>query len=229
MWISVLIRVHLPRKKIGQNIKFNGMKSLRKLASKHTDSFIFVYDPQLYEALEETLVNNNRDFDVIQEGLGIVHFICKKRKLFNLIFFTLGTISTQFYLESENYVPDRMMKKIDKATSSFVENGLRQFYESLVDFRQKLIDRVHLSQLDDDIQALTFEQLRRPMILVFCLWGITIIILILEIFISKWNASRRNRERKNVRDGRAIHPPRKQAAIIIYRPCKGVRRFIIRK
>lgn len=41
-----------------------------------------------------------------------------------------GSIGTRYYLSSNEYVSDRVLKKIDTLTCSMAENGLRQFYIS---------------------------------------------------------------------------------------------------
>lgn len=98
----------------------------------------------------------------------------------------LGSTHAQFFLESDHHVPERIIKRLDHATSSMVENGLHKFYLSLAIFKQKLIDRAYLEQIDDDSQALTIEQLKRPMIVLFYLWGTATIIFICEMTIFKW-------------------------------------------
>lgn len=70
-----------------------------------------------------------------------------------------------------------------------IESGLGQFYASFGAFGQKLVDRHDVIQRDDedDVRALTVEQLQRPMILIFCLCGVAISLLIFEIIVFKWN------------------------------------------
>lgn len=48
---------------------------------------------------------------------------------------------------------------------------------------------------EEDDQALTMEQLKRPMILIVCLWGMSIMIWIAEIIIYRWK-NRRNHEQQ---------------------------------
>lgn len=50
-----------------------------------------------------------------------------------------------------------------------IESGLAHFYSSLAKFQISL--DYHMSQEDDDIQALSIQQLKKPMILIFCLWA----------------------------------------------------------
>lgn len=82
------------------------------------------------------------------------------------------------------------MKKIDKATSTMMQNGLHQFYTNFADFKQKFLVREYLSEKDDDLQALTAEQLKRPMILMSCLFGVAIVIWMAEIIIFRWKNRR---------------------------------------
>lgn len=110
-----------------------------------------------------------------------------------------------------------MLKKINKATSSIAENGLHQFYDSFIAFQRNFIERDHLKQQDEDIQALTVEQLRRPMILVFFLWGVAIVIRIAEIIAIKWRHWR-NHQIGISKDVQAAHLPTAHQTTIIVRP-----------
>ena len=49
----------------------------------------------------------------------------------------LGEISTGPHLESEYYIPDHIFDKINKLTSSMMESGLKQFYDSYYQMAQK--------------------------------------------------------------------------------------------
>lgn len=75
----------------------------------------------------------------------------------------------EFVLQSDHYVPDRMLKEIDEVTVSMMESGLIQLYKSLAIFEQKLIDRAFTITDVDNFRALTMEQLERPLILLFCI------------------------------------------------------------
>lgn len=99
----------------------------------------------------------------------------------------LGTVRSQFYLSSDHYVPERFIQKIDTMTNTIMENGLHQFFMSFCEFSRKVILSSYLDEADEEEQALTFEQLRRPMILVFSLWGIAATIFIAENMIFRWN------------------------------------------
>lgn len=81
------------------------------------------------------------------------------------------------------------MENIDEATNLMIESGLHQFYTSFTDFKRKLTERHDVIKPDedgDDVQAMTLEQLRRPMILTLCLCGVAAVILIVEILVVKW-------------------------------------------
>lgn len=96
-------------------------------------------------------------------------------------------MKSQYYLESGQYVPDRLMEKIDKTKSSMMENGLYQFYLDFAAYRQKLNRRIPTNQEDDDLQALTMEQLERPLVRILCIWSVAMIIFILEFIKMKWS------------------------------------------
>lgn len=71
-----------------------------------------------------------------------------------------------------------------------MESGLYQFYTTLAAFKLKLMERSFWSDDDDDdddMQALTVQQLKRPMILLFCLWAVAKAIFIAEMIVSKFN------------------------------------------
>lgn len=111
-------------------------------------------------------------------------------------------MSSSYYLGSDHYVPERIASKIDSATSSFIENGLYKFYKSLDKFTQKLSKRMESSQTDDDdIQALSMEQLKRPMIFISCLWGLAMVLFIGEFIIFKlrqWQENRRQQGKQKL-------------------------------
>lgn len=111
------------------------------------------------------------------------------RHLILLFIIYLGSINSQFFLESDHYVPERVFKKIDQATSLMMESGLYQFYTSLAAFKQKFVEQTYSNQDDDDdnLQALTMQQLKRPMFLLFSLWAVAKAIFIAEMLVAKFN------------------------------------------
>lgn len=110
------------------------------------------------------------------------------------IFAFLGAVISPIYLESDHYIPDRTLQRIDRMTSSMMEYGLFEFYTNFAAFKQKFIERIYLSEEDGDPQALTMGQLKRPAILLVALCAFAAIILIVEIVIFKWQNWRQHRE-----------------------------------
>lgn len=84
-------------------------------------------------------------------------------------------------------VPEHMRSKIDKATSSMIEHGFYQFYEGFAMLISKLLAQKlgNIEMDDDEWRALTFDNLKAP--LMFCLYliGFAWFVFILEILIHK--------------------------------------------
>lgn len=114
-----------------------------------------------------------------------------------------GVINIEFILQSDHYVPDRMLKEIDNVTVSMMESGLIHLYRSLATFKQKLVDRAFTIANVDNFRALTMEQLNRPLVLLFCLWGAAMIVFVIETIIFKWKVY--NRGRPHRQWGRRTH------------------------
>lgn len=89
-------------------------------------------------------------------------------------------------MKSDHYVSKRTLAKVDKVTSSMMENGLHKFYTSFTAFKRQLFEWSKFSTEDDLEHALTMEQLWRPMILIFWLWGMALVAWIAEILIRRW-------------------------------------------
>lgn len=105
-----------------------------------------------------------------------------------------GAVGSPFYLESDHYVSNRLLDRIDKMTSSMMESGLHAFYMSLNSFKQQFFERAYFSQTDDEFRALTTQQLKRPMILIFGLWVLAVVVFMGEVCVIRWNQWRgRNR------------------------------------
>lgn len=64
-----------------------------------------------------------------------------------------------------------------------VEYGFHEFYLSLAAYKEKLSDRVHASQDDDDFRPLTFEQLKRPLIVILYILMVSVVVFVVEIVI----------------------------------------------
>lgn len=80
---------------------------------------------------------------------------------------------------------------IDKVTSSMAEHGFYQFYHSFMDFKMKWIGQSFsrpTGRIRDeiDLESITIEQLRKPMIIVLYLNGMATIIFVAEFLVFKW-------------------------------------------
>lgn len=115
-------------------------------------------------------------------------------------------MNAPFYLGSDHHVTEQQLRKIDRATSSMMSSGLYEFYTSYAEFKRRIMKpwcvgpcprHTHDSD-DDDLQVLTMEQLRRPMMLIFGLWALAAVIFVIEYIISKVNNWRSCRIRKLV-------------------------------
>lgn len=83
-------------------------------------------------------------------------------------------------------------EQLAKVNSSiYISTSLRVSGRSLVQFRPAM----EKYRDTDDIQVLSMEQLNRPMKLFCCLWGLSVILFIIEIIIVKFKNwyERRNR------------------------------------
>lgn len=101
-----------------------------------------------------------------------------------------GAINTHFYLETKHQVSRRVFEKIDRATSFMMQSGLYRFYNSLAEYDWKLSGQENSSARKndgDELQAVTMEQFKRPLMLLLSVWGIVVAIFIGEILVSKWN------------------------------------------
>lgn len=71
------------------------------------------------------------------------------------------------------------------------KHGFFQFYQSLLEFQQKwrmakygLTSRKENYEVD--LEPITIEQLRKPIIIVLCLNAVAIAVLVAEILVFKW-------------------------------------------
>lgn len=114
------------------------------------------------------------------------------------LYYFSGEISSSYYLENDCYVPARMVDRIDKVTSSIIENGFYQFYASKIDFDFNLRIRrndinnniLQGNNINDDLQPLTFEQMRIPIMFLLYMMGISVVVFIGEISYFKWKDRR---------------------------------------
>lgn len=103
----------------------------------------------------------------------------------------LGEFSDRYILTSEQHISERTISKIDEVANSMAEHGFYGFYQDIMDFKLKhLIGR--LAQVKGmigdgvDLQSITIEQLRKPVVIVLCLNGIATIVFVIEILVFKW-------------------------------------------
>lgn len=72
-----------------------------------------------------------------------------------------------------------------------IENGLYNFYRSFANFVENLItDQFDKKHDDDDVAALTMEQLKIPLIIYFILSLLALVLLAIEIIIQRINNQR---------------------------------------
>lgn len=179
---------------MNQKITFKDVIVAGSAAQNHDKCFSYVFEEHRIENFQTIFLNYNRDFDVLQEALGnfeyimvIFHECANNWKQF----FGLGAIQSKFFLKSDHYVSDRLLNQIDKTTSRMIENGLHHFYLSFSGFMRKLVQRTYNLNLNDDddgddVQALTMEQLKRPMIFLLGIFAIATMIFVIEIILGKW-------------------------------------------
>lgn len=111
----------------------------------------------------------------------------------------VGELTDSYYLESDHYVPERILKKINIITSLMIENGLNEFYKSYEHFLDTVYVDHYYYKSDGEIKLdqMTMLQLKRAVYLVLCLYGMAVIVFMCEkayeIIIYKWN-SMRNRK-----------------------------------
>lgn len=109
-------------------------------------------------------------------------------------YFNIGSISKGYFLVSENYVPERMLRKIDEATSLMIESGLAKFYISSMTHIKKLNNLAIDFENNSTYEAVTLKSLRRPFMLLSGLMGIASAAFAIEIAIYKWKNSLCHRE-----------------------------------
>lgn len=88
-------------------------------------------------------------------------------------------------LESEYYVSSQTIQRIDKMTSLMMESGLNRYFQSFGEFKEKFFERSFAKEKNNEFQALNVVQLKRPAIFILCMYGITLIIFLIETALSK--------------------------------------------
>lgn len=139
-------------------------------------------------------IKKNRDCDILEEPLGILLLISNiiKESLFfiDIIYLHfLGEIIDRNLVTSDEFIPQRMVKKIEQVTLSMVEYGFGKFYDSISDFNRQLyvsFRRGYKEKDDDLLLPITIEQIWPVIIIVLSLNGIATIIFVAEILYYKW-------------------------------------------
>ena len=84
-----------------------------------------------------------------------------------------------------------------------IEHGFHQFYHSIIDFQKNgIIENLyHLMGVDKDeidLEPITIEQFKKPIIIFLALNGIAVILLLAEIFVFKWLKWRNCKHNKQI-------------------------------
>lgn len=105
-----------------------------------------------------------------------------------LLCFILGEISKPFYLASDHLIPLRMRRKIDQLTNLMIEKGFYEFYYSIKSSDKRWISSWENSTTpaDVELETITMEQIKRPMVFICGLWFIATLIFIIQLFIFNW-------------------------------------------
>ena len=101
------------------------------------------------------------------------------------------------YLENDYYVPARVIDRINKVTSSLMENGFYKSQKSIIDFKLKLKLRMlevqnpkHTIDDDDDdedeFQSLTSAHIKISFYFLLFMYGIAVLVFFGEILYFKW-------------------------------------------
>lgn len=177
------------RLRIGPGVDFKGPKSFRPLSFGYENCFIYVTEINRLDSLEKVLRLYNRDFDILDDNLGKrTRNLINKIDLSNLwndFSHTLDEISSQFALDSNHYVTERLVRKIDGLTSLMIENGLNEYFASMDAFKRNFHDMKYSRVKDEEFKELTIDQLKRPMILMVGLLIFATVIFIIQIIVSK--------------------------------------------
>lgn len=108
-------------------------------------------------------------------------------------------VFSQYYLESNRYVADRLLKKVDHVASAMMESGLNKFYKEIVTFNQHLMDRDSLNQNENiNFAALNIKQFQRNLCLFLCYIVISLLIFCVEVIVCKlfrWNCRQYSKRR----------------------------------
>lgn len=131
-----------------------------------------------------------RDYDILEVSLG-AHDDSQFKMYALCSFYFLGEFPYRHLVTSNQCISERTINKIDKVSSSMAEHGFYQFYQSLVDFQQNwMVVEVgmitHKDNYEVNLEPITIEQLKKPIIIALCLNGIATILFVAEICVYKW-------------------------------------------
>lgn len=105
-----------------------------------------------------------------------------------------------YFLTGYKYVTEQMINQIDEMTSVLMESGLDRFYESFSEFLFNLYSRTNFDEARNDVQSITREFIKAPLLLYFRLLGVASIIFVTEIVshhINKLRSRRRIHHSQN--------------------------------
>lgn len=163
---------------------------------KTESSYLLIPTSDAFGLIVNTLHYYKRDYDILEEPLGISQTIFATNE-FELDInskqhiYRLGEFYDRYVLTSDQYISERMIAKIDKVTNSMAEHGFYQFYQSWMEFERKFLSRsAGIFDVEFELKPITIEQLRKPSIIVLCLNGLAVVIFVAEILVFKWLKSR---------------------------------------
>lgn len=136
----------LLRNKYGSNFTYKLGRS-SNVPWKQTECFAFITQAEQIDSTRVHAIQHERDFDVLEEGLGLCNRIfISNEKSFHIPIAFLGEIIGGYLLLSypRRYIPDRIVDKIDKLSATMVESGLFQFYISSKIFQEKKDQAAHV-------------------------------------------------------------------------------------
>lgn len=141
-------------------------------------------------------ISNTRHSRVWYFGRYFWYYITSIFLIFSLsnLIYSSTELRPSYRLKSSRYKKESI---IDEQTSGLTQYGLNWFYKFLTNFLMEiraekiLFHDEYVFDIDDeDIQALSFEQIKRPFILFLCCLILTLIALIIEIIIYEFKKRR---------------------------------------
>lgn len=98
----------------------------------------------------------------------------------NLLMF-LGEINQSIYLTSNQYIPKRMMKKVERFMRLILENGLDGFYWSFAGFLVRIRSPDQFNENDESVKTISFQNLQMAFVIYLSLITFSGFIFGLEI------------------------------------------------